>query len=103
MKGYFLAFSKYIKIFLQLRKKTSLEYFAWGMVWNPFCVFNLNLFQVKNTKIAANCRPSGEEERQSQLQGHAQITSTLAEFIKIRNSRLTSQEGFIKLPFCMVM
>jgi tRNA(Arg) A34 adenosine deaminase TadA len=60
---------------------------------NPLC-FNLNLFQVKKTKIAANCRQSGEEERQSQLQGHAQTTTITEIYKKIRNSRLTSQEVY---------
>jgi hypothetical protein len=48
---------------------------------NPLC-FNLNLFQVlKKHKLQRTADQSGEEERQSQLQGHAQIP-LLAEIYK---------------------
>jgi hypothetical protein len=65
---------KYIKKIYMIVNGTSLSALREGWKRNPL-FFNLNLFQVlKNTKIAANSpTQSGEEERRSQLQGHAQM------------------------------
>jgi hypothetical protein len=54
-----------------------------GWQRKSFVFFNLNLFQVLKTKIAANSpTQSGEEERRSQLQGHAQMPLRTAEIHK---------------------